>query len=79
MCGNTSLTPETKFDPSEGNAVIHFGDASVAQAFMSDPYRRFPVNRARVCLDCGHVALALGPRKLAALRAALAALRPLPE
>jgi hypothetical protein len=76
-CGNSNLTPETKFDPSEGNAYIHFRDptADPTRTFFDDDQPKFAVNRARVCLDCGHVMLSLGRERLAQLRAVIGRLR----
>jgi hypothetical protein len=74
-CGNTNLTPETRFDPSEGNANIHFFDPKAKQGFLDDGHPTFAVNRARVCLDCGHVMLSLGGTRLEQLRAAIDRLR----
>jgi hypothetical protein len=74
-CGNTNLTPETKFDPSEGNAYIHFFDPTAEPGFFDHSDATFAVNRARVCLDCGYVMLSLGRERLAQLRAAIGRLR----
>jgi hypothetical protein len=77
-CGNTNLTPETKFDPSEGNANIHFVDPTLDprdRGFFDDGQWTFAVNRARVCLDCGYVMLSLSRERLAQLRAAIGRLR----
>ena len=74
-CGNSQLTPETKFDTSEGfaNLFFHYRDATPG-FFGGVESRIFALDRARVCLDCGHVMLSLSARKLAALREAMPAL-----
>jgi hypothetical protein len=77
-CGNANLTAETKFDPSEGNANIHFFDPKATGLFDYSVVT-FTVNRARVCLDCGHVMLSFGPARLAELRAAIGRLQGMQE
>ena len=78
-CGNSQLTPETKFDTSEGLANVYFRHRDAKPDFFgSVESATFAVDRARVCLDCGHVMLSFCEAKLAALREAMPQLVPLP-
>jgi hypothetical protein len=68
-CGSDTLTHVSSFDDTSGYSHVVFLDGSADE-------RRFRVDRARVCLDCGHVMLAMSPRTLAELRAERGSLRP---
>lgn len=65
VCGGSSTTPPTEFDPSEGYSRVHF--------LRTDTRTRsgFIVDRASVCLDCGHIALSFSPKRLGELRSEL--------
>jgi len=77
LCGGTSLTPETKLDPSEGYLNVHYEVAGGEPGLLgSAPVERFAVDRARICLDCGHVVTGMSARTLAMLRARLGQLAP---
>jgi hypothetical protein len=78
-CGNPNVTPPTHFDLTEGSASVVFGIRQPEKGWLAETSKRFAVNRARVCLDCGHVMLAFGPERLEELRRALADLRPIAE
>jgi len=84
-CGGQSLTPETKFDPSEGWAYVHFAEHGTRSPLFGGGDRptltpvRFAIDRARVCLDCGHVKLSMSSKTVAKLRADLANLQAFPE
>lgn len=77
-CGSASLTPSTKFDTSEGLAQVYFQDPTVEPSFFGGGgTRTFSIDRARVCLDCGHIMLSFGKKKLEELRDAMASLKPI--
>lgn len=83
-CGGASLTPETKFDPSEGFSYVHFGQPTTRSSFLGGEQQtlevaRYPLERARVCLDCGEVRLSFSKRRLAQLRSDLPGLVALAE
>jgi len=76
-CGGTSLTPATKFDPSDGFAYVWFRDRRVTPTVLGgDGTQHLAIDRARVCLDCGHVMLGFSDSRLAELRAVSAAFEP---
>ncbi len=76
-CGATSLSPQTKLDPSEGYLNVHFHVAGAPPGLLGvPPTERFVVDRARICLDCGHAVMGLSARALAQLRGRLAHLAP---
>lgn len=80
-CSATTLTPWTRFDPTDGYAAIHFGipvpNAPRGWLDGPSPTRRFNVDVARVCLTCGYVQLGLSAAALARLRAEAPGLTPL--
>ncbi len=82
-CNGASLTPWTRFDPTDGYAAVHFAIPNARGGFFSGgSTRRFNVDVARVCLSCGHVHLGMSDAVLARLRAeapTLAPLAPLPS
>jgi hypothetical protein len=76
-CGSASLTPSTKFDTSEGFAQLYFHDPTIEPSFFGGGgMRTFSIDRARVCLDCGHIMLSFGKKKLEELRDEIASLKP---
>ena len=76
-CGNSNLTPETKFDTSEGYANLYFKRRDVVAGFFStSDTQTLAIDRARACLDCGYVMLFLGEGKLEWLRKELPGLVP---
>lgn len=76
-CGSASLSPETRLDPSEGYLRVHFHVAGGPPGLLGGPTESFVVDRARVCLGCGHVMTGLSARTLAQLRARLGQLAPM--
>ena len=74
-CHSSELAEETKFDPSEGFAYVHYRDPSDTGIFAAP--LRFAIDRARVCLACGHVSLSFGEARLAELRAKIGKLVPI--
>ena len=78
-CQSTELTPLTRFDPSEGFARVHFLRKSPGSGFFASPYEHITVDRARVCLACGHVMHFLGAKRRRELAEKIAGLSPVPE
>ena len=79
-CGGTSLTEETLFSTLEGDARVYFEVVTGKEGFFSGkPRAEFHADRARVCLECGHVMIALGARQLENLRQQLHGLAALPD
>jgi hypothetical protein len=77
-CGATQVTPPTLFDLSNPvSATVTFRPRAGKSLFGLAVMETFRVDRARVCLACGHVMLALSPAKLAELRAKMGGLDPL--
>lgn len=79
-CGSASLTPSTKFVLHESMAQVHFQDTPGKPSFFnSDGTRIFSmsIDCARVCLDCGHIMLSFGQKKLEELRDKMASLKPI--
>ena len=75
QCGSSALTDETRFEPSAGYASVHFREVQDA---LTRELHACRVDRARICLECGHVALCVSPTTLGALKAKLGALRAVP-
>jgi hypothetical protein len=76
-CGAVEVTPATFFDNTEGYPRIHFHILGAQPNFLgSKPTETVDVNRARVCLACGHVMLGVSPDQLTALRQKAHALEP---
>lgn len=76
-CGGGSLTPATKFDTSEGYPNVYFRNTKVQPSFFGGSDRQwYPVDRARICLDCGHVMLFFSAERLGMLRAETGSLKP---
>jgi hypothetical protein len=77
-CGGSSLTPSTKFDTSEGYAKVYFENTKVEPSFFGGSGTiTFAIDRARVCLDCGHVMLGFSKERLEGLRHEMASLKPI--
>ena len=58
------MTPETHFDPSDGDANVVFETRARPTGFLGqfeNTRQRYKVSRARVCLACGHVMFSLSP------------------
>jgi hypothetical protein len=67
----------TYVTPTEGYLRVHFTVRDGPRGFLgSIPREHFEVDRARVCLACGHVSLGLGAKTLARLRREAASLEP---
>jgi hypothetical protein len=77
-CQGTALTPTTKFDPGEGRSSVYFDYTKKGGLFDLDGVH-FVCDRARVCLECGHVALSMSKKRLEGLKEELAKLTPVPE
>ncbi len=76
-CGATQITPPTLFKNTEGLPCVYFLERGKKAGWSIDTNSKsFSVNRARVCLACGHVMLALSPHELEDLRAKAAELEP---
>lgn len=78
-CHSLELSEVTKFDPSEGYARVHFEQAQRPSGLFADPFVRYTVNRARVCLACGHVMHFLDEKQRADLAERMASLRAIRE
>jgi hypothetical protein len=77
MCGATALTPPTLLQPTEGHLNLHFQAPGAQPGFLGMmSSETFAVDRASVCLECGHVILGLSPERLQELRAKGVALHP---
>lgn len=78
MCGSVHISPETHFEPTEGVATMHFVLRDPPTGWLADPRLRLRITRARACLDCGHVALFLSPKRREELRQAASGLLAIP-
>jgi len=79
-CGKSNVTPPTRFVLDQGvTAGLVFAIRNPEKGWLAKTARAFDVDRARVCLDCGHVMLALGPKRLEELRSEVAGLLPMAE
>lgn len=68
-CQSIELGPLTKFDPSEGYARVHFRVKGATAGLLGSPANAaYTVDRARVCLRCGHVMHFLSAEQCADLR-----------
>ncbi|HEU4413023.1 MAG TPA: hypothetical protein VFS43_47715 [Polyangiaceae bacterium] len=77
-CGSSALTPPTKFDASEGPPAVCFQAKKAERSLFGGPtMHAFVVDRARVCLDCGHVMLSFGRERLDEMRGMMASLKPI--
>jgi hypothetical protein len=80
-CGSPHVTPETSFDTTEGDPNIYFETRVRPTGFLAeleDTRQRFNVDRAQVCLACGHVMFFLSPSKRRELERRMAELKPMP-
>jgi hypothetical protein len=77
-CGSGDVMPPTLFDLSGSTvATMTFRPRDAKPGFLGvTVLESLRVDRARVCLACGHVMLALRPETLAQLRAKAAMLDP---
>jgi hypothetical protein len=77
-CGATELTAPTRFDLSSPvTASVIFRPRTPNPGFLGIQVMHSElVDRARVCLACGHVMLGLSPASLAELRAKIGNLDP---
>ncbi|HEX8793953.1 MAG TPA: hypothetical protein VF765_23590 [Polyangiaceae bacterium] len=77
-CGETQLAGPTWFTVSEGFARVYFEKRGAKPGFLGGSAKEgFHVNRARVCLACGHVMLGLSDDQLQQLRDKLGTLQPM--
>jgi hypothetical protein len=79
MCGATSLTAPTLFLHSgDGNPKVHFKVRGAKAGFLggAPDDEKFVVDRARVCLQCGHVSLGFSAERLQELREKSESLEP---
>lgn len=72
-CGGSAITPPTACFAHDGYATVHFHRTDTQ---TDESYR---VDRATVCLDCGHVAFGFSTKTLAWLKNGLSRLEPKPE
>jgi hypothetical protein len=79
MCNESTLTPPTLIQHSaEGTPQVHFKlKGGQPNFFGVTPGETFAVQRASVCLTCGHVALGLTAGTLQRLKDRLGALDPM--
>jgi len=73
VCGGTSVTPPTTISGGSHPLTVYFASAIPGRNEL------FHADRARVCLDCGHVMLAMSEENLALLRTLAPTLRPYPN
>ncbi|MFO0682971.1 MAG: hypothetical protein U0234_13025 [Sandaracinus sp.] len=76
-CQSEELGPLTKFDPSEGNAHLHFARKDPTGGIFRASSETFAVDRARVCLACGHVMFFFSEGRLRQLKGRLPELEPM--
>ena len=79
VCGGTHLTEETRFDPSEGYALLHFQLKTPPRSSWDSDIVRVTVDQGRICLSCGHVMLSLSAARLRKLAAQYAELKSIPS
>ena len=72
-CGSTNTTA-TRLYAASGTFTVDFEKRDAKRGHES-----FPIDRVRVCFDCGHVMLALSQARLALLRGAVDRLAPIGE
>ena len=77
FCGRTNLSPSTRLDPTKGFLAAHFKRVPTPESGPVSGQHSVVVQRARICLDCGHVMLFIDGKTLAELKAALPALAPI--
>ncbi len=76
-CGDSNLTPSTYVTPTEGYVRVQFEVRGERPGFLGGlPREHFEVDRATVCLGCGHVSFGLSRATLALLRERVSSLRP---
>lgn len=66
-CHSEQLTDITKFDPSEGYARVHFDNKRPADGVFASRRVQYTVDRARICIACGHVMHFVSARQRAEL------------
>jgi hypothetical protein len=78
MCAATAISPPTLFQHSgEGNPELVLQVRGAKPGFLGAiPRETFCVDRASVCLQCGHVILGFSPQRLQQLRERLPSLDP---
>jgi hypothetical protein len=79
LCSSSEVTQPTLFDPSEGYSRVWFLKKDAKAGWLETDRESFTVTRARVCLGCGHVMLALDGDLVAQLRHRLPNVAPVPE
>lgn len=68
MCDAHALSNETRLDPSEGRLRLEFGITGAKDGIItSAPVAAFFVDRARVCMSCGYVFMAIDTASLKSL------------
>ncbi len=88
-CGGASLSPRAKFELSRADTTDEVSSAQAQIVFRKRGVAPLPrtsmwrsdiavwaIDRARVCLDCGHVMLCFSDEVLAKVRAAMAGYEP---
>ncbi len=77
MCASTSLTRPTLFQVSgDSDAKVHFRIRDPAPGFFAATSESFVVDRASICMECGHMILGFSEGRLAELREKMATLEP---
>ena len=71
-CGGTNVTPPTMAAAGEHSVTVYLATEAAEKA------EHFNADRARVCLECGHVMLTLSDENLRLFRMLAPALRPYP-
>ncbi len=69
-CGGSACTPPTKFDPTKGWSRVYFRTADPRQSYS------VTINRARICMECGHVMFGVDSKQLGDLGRAMPMLVP---
>ncbi len=77
VCGRTQLSPSTRLDPTKGFLAAHFKRTPTAESGPAAGQHTVLLQRARICLVCGHVMIFIDAKALADLKAALPMLTPI--
>ena len=78
MCGMTNVLPPTRFKVGSEEVALQLAEREQPTDRFALAVRAFAVDRGRLCLDCGHVALVMPEAQLAELRDRLGRLTPYP-
>ncbi len=78
-CHSLELSELTKFDPSEGFSRVHFALKEPGEGFFAERAARYTLDRARICLSCGHAMLFVSEKQRADLAGRIGQLAPVHE